>query len=112
MHSALCGISTHITERKRAEQATSIARREADRANLAKSDFLSRMSHDLRTPLNAIMGFAQVLELDPLLPAQTDSVRQIMRGGQHLLNLINEVLDIARIEAGHLTLSPEPVQIS
>ena len=88
------------------------ARHEADRANLAKSEFLSRMSHDLRTPLNAIMGFAQLLELDGLAPDQADSVHHILRGGEHLLSLINEVLDIARIESGHLTLSLEPVLVA
>jgi signal transduction histidine kinase len=88
------------------------ARLEADRANLAKSDFLSRMSHDLRTPLNAIMGFAQLLDLDGLAADQADSVQHILRGGEHLLSLINEVLDIARIESGHLTLSLEPVSVA
>jgi signal transduction histidine kinase len=88
------------------------ARQEADRANLAKSEFLSRMSHDLRTPLNAIMGFAQLLDLDGLAKDQADSVHHILHGGEHLLSLINEVLDIARIEAGHLTLSLEPVAVA
>jgi CheY-like chemotaxis protein/two-component sensor histidine kinase len=88
------------------------ARREADRANLAKSEFLSRMSHDLRTPLNAMMGFAQLLQFDRLTTDQADSVGYILRGGEHLLHLINEVLDIARIEAGHLILSPEPVSVA
>jgi CheY-like chemotaxis protein/two-component sensor histidine kinase len=67
------------------------------------------MSHDLRTPLNAILGFAQILELASLGPEERESVTQILKGGQHLLQLINEVLDIARIEAGHLSLSVEPV---
>jgi signal transduction histidine kinase len=68
------------------------------------------MSHDLRTPLNAILGFAQLLELDDMADDRKESVAQILRGGEHLLTLINEVLDIARIEAGHLSLSMEPVQ--
>jgi PAS domain S-box-containing protein len=106
---ALCGISTDITERKRAEQAMSIARREAERANRAKSDFLSRMSHDLRTPLNAVIGFAQLLDMDNLSPDQGESVTQILEAGRHLLDLMNEVLDISRIESGNLSLSPEPV---
>ena len=76
------------------------ARHEADRANLAKNEFLSRMSHDLRTPLNAIIGFAQLLDLDGLAPDQVDSVHHILRGGEHLLSLINEELDMARIESG------------
>ena len=69
------------------------------------------MSHDLRTPLNAILGFAQILQMDALTPEQTESVQQILRGGGHLLDLINEVLDIARIEVGQLSLSPEPVPV-
>jgi len=96
-------------EQRSAELAA--AKQEADRANRAKSDFLSRMSHDLRTPLNAILGFAQLLEMDSLSPEQQESVRHILKGGAHLLGLINEILDIARIESGHLSLSPEPVAI-
>ena len=88
------------------------ARQEADRANHSKSEFLSRMSHDLRTPLNAIMGFAQLLQLDNLSADQQESVGHILHGGRHLLNLIDEVLDIARIESGHLSLSPEPVAMA
>ncbi|MDQ7849896.1 MAG: PAS domain S-box protein [Armatimonadota bacterium] len=85
------------------------AKEEAERASVAKSEFLSRMSHELRTPLNAILGFAQLLEMEPLPPEQRESVAHILQGGRHLLQLINEVLDISRIEAGRLTLSPEPV---
>jgi signal transduction histidine kinase len=85
---------------------------EADRANLAKSEFLSRMSHELRTPLNAILGFGQLLEIDDLSPEQLDSVRQILNGGRHLLDLINEVLDISRIEADRMSLSIEPVGVA
>ena len=106
------GISEDITERRFAQEAARLARLEAERASHAKSEFLSRMSHDLRTPLNAILGFAQLLEMDRLAPEQNESVRQILKGGAHLLELINEVLDIARIEAGHLSLSPEPVAVS
>lgn len=100
-----------ITERKRAEAGLLDARGEADRANHAKSEFLSRMSHELRTPLNAILGFAQLLELDDLTINQREGVAHILKGGRHLLTLINEVLDIARIEAGRLSLSLEPVAI-
>ncbi len=95
----------------RANLALVRARLDADRANLAKSEFLSRMSHDLRTPLNAIIGFAQVLEMDGLAADQQEGVNHILRAGRHLLELINEVLDIARIEAGRLSLSPEPVDL-
>ena len=83
----------------------------AERASRAKSEFVSRMSHDLRTPLNAILGFAQLLASEPLTEAQKESVQLILRGGEHLLQLINEVLDIARIEAGQLSLSVEPVDV-
>jgi PAS domain S-box-containing protein len=105
----LVGISTDITERKRNEEALESARAQADRANRAKSEFLSRMSHELRTPLNAILGFGQLLEMDGLEEEHAESVRQILKGGRHLLDLINEVLDIARIESGRMKLSLEPV---
>jgi signal transduction histidine kinase/CheY-like chemotaxis protein len=84
------------------------AKQEAERANHAKSAFLSRMSHELRTPLNAVLGFAQLLEFDQLDAGQRESVHQIERAGRHLLHLIDEVLDIARVESGELRLSPEP----
>ncbi|MDQ7857503.1 MAG: ATP-binding protein [Armatimonadota bacterium] len=88
-----------------------VARREAERANRAKSEFLSRMSHELRTPLNAIMGFGQLLEMDEATAGQRDQIRQIVKAGRHLLDLINEVLDIARIEAGTIALSPEVIVV-
>ncbi|MBV9470257.1 MAG: PAS domain S-box protein [Abitibacteriaceae bacterium] len=87
------------------------AKEEADKANLAKSEFLSRMSHELRTPLNAILGFGQLLQSGNLAPGQQESVDFILKGGRHLLDLINEVLDIARIEAGRMQLSLEPVSV-
>ena len=108
----LLGISEDITERRHTEESARLARLEAERANRAKSEFLSRMSHDLRTPLNAVLGFAQILELDAVSPEQKDSVRQILNGGRLLLNLINEVLDISRIEAGHISLSLESVPVA
>ena len=80
-----------------------------EQASQAKSEFLSRMSHELRTPLHAILGFGQLLEMETLPPGQQESVRYILKAGQHLLALINEVLDISSIEAGRLALSPEPV---
>ena len=109
---ALCGISTDITERKLAEDEMKQAKKEAERANRAKSEFLSRMSHDLRTPLNAVLGFAQLLDMDNLTVDQRESVMQILGAGRHLLDLMNEVLDISRIESGHLSLSPEPVSVA
>ncbi|HZR78577.1 MAG TPA: PAS domain S-box protein, partial [Chthoniobacterales bacterium] len=87
------------------------ARAAAEKANQSKSEFLSRMSHELRTPLNAILGFAQLLELDGLQSQSAESVDQILKGGHHLLDLINEVLDIARIETGNGRLSVEPVSV-
>jgi PAS domain S-box-containing protein len=104
--------SKDITTRKQTEVALEAAKEEAERANRAKSEFLSRMSHELRTPMNAILGFAQLLEMDDLETTQRLGVEQILKGGRHLLTLINEVLDIARIEAGQLSLSPEPVRVS
>jgi PAS domain S-box-containing protein len=101
-----------ITERKRAEAALREAKEEADRANHAKSEFLSRMSHELRTPLNAILGFGQLLERQNPTPQQRTRVDHIISAGRHLLKLINEVLDISRIEAGHLQLSVEPVSVA
>jgi PAS domain S-box-containing protein len=85
------------------------ARDEAMEASAAKTAFLSRTSHELRTPLNAVLGFAQLLALDPLSDEQMEAVSHIRRGGRHLLDLINEVLDISRIEAGRLSLSMETV---
>ncbi len=82
-----------------------------EQANRHKSEFLSRMSHELRTPLNAILGFGQLLEMDHLSPDQEEGVQQILKGGRHLLSLIDEVLDIARIETGRLAMSQEPVSI-
>ncbi|HZC70033.1 MAG TPA: ATP-binding protein [Jatrophihabitans sp.] len=83
----------------------------AEAANRSKSEFLSRMSHELRTPLNAVLGFSQLLELDELTPDQEQAVDQITKGGRHLLDLINEILDISQIETGKLALSPEAVNV-
>lgn len=88
-----------------------IARKEADSANLAKSEFLSRMSHELRTPMNSILGFAQLLQFTELTEAQSKNVDYILKSGNHLLQLINEVLDIAKIESGKLQVSLEPVEL-
>jgi PAS domain S-box-containing protein len=107
----LGGISIDITERKQSEAEISKARNEAEQANLAKSEFLSRMSHELRTPMNSILGFAQLMEMGELEPAQRKGVNHILNSGKHLLDLINEVLDISRIEAGHISLLMEPVPL-
>ncbi len=95
------------------EQERSVAARAerdaAEQANLAKSEFLSRVSHELRTPLHAILGFGQLLEMTELSTLQQESVNHVQTAGQHLLALINEVLDISSIEAGRMAFSPEPV---
>jgi PAS domain S-box-containing protein len=109
-----------VTERRRLDQVVQeknaeleTAREVADKANLAKSDFLSSMSHELRSPLNAILGFAQLMESGspPLLPAQKTSIDQILQAGWYLLQLINEILDLALIESGKLSLSLEPISL-
>ena len=106
---AVLGYVVDVDDRRRAEQAQREAQEAAETANRSKSQFLSRMSHELRTPLNAVLGFGQLLEMDDLSDTQRDSVEHILKGGSHLLDLINEVLDISRVEAGELSLSPEPV---
>ncbi|MBC7484182.1 MAG: PAS domain S-box protein [Rhizobacter sp.] len=104
-----------ISARKVAEQALLAAKEEAERANLAKSQFLSSMSHELRTPLNAILGFGQLLVSDPTHPLadhQRAQAHEILRGGRHLLSLINEVLDLALVETGKLQVTLAPVGVS
>ena len=101
-----------ITGRKQAAEALQAAKEEAARANNAKSEFLSRTSHELRTPLNAILGFGQLLEIEDLTARQRQSVGHVLSAGQHLLGLINDVLDMAKVENGRMTLSVEPVLLA
>ena len=109
----LTGTVQDITERVVAEQALLAARDEAERANRAKSDFLSSMSHELRTPMNAILGFAQMLESDSALGAeQKGDVHEILKAGRHLLDLINEVLDLAKVESGRIDLSLNAIELA
>jgi PAS domain S-box-containing protein len=99
------GIFLDITDRKTAEELLKKARDEAEAANRAKSSFLSSMSHEIRTPLGAILGFGDLLARDATLsPDQTEKVNTIIRSGRHLLDLINDILDMSRIEAGRVTI--------
>ena len=107
----VAGTVEDITGRRTAEAAVRAAQLEAERANTAKSEFLSRMSHELRTPMNAVLGFAQLLELDALSVPQKDAVSHIIRGGRHLMTLIDDILDISRIETDRLDTSLEPVAV-
>jgi PAS domain S-box-containing protein len=116
-HGAIIGyllIGTDNSVRKRVESELNEAMAAAEKANHAKSDFLSSMSHELRTPLNAILGFAQLLESGAPAPTPTQkrNIEQILKAGWYLLELINEVLDLALIESGKLTLSNEPVSLA
>jgi PAS domain S-box-containing protein len=126
------GRSIRITERRTADHGTVTmiaditddveraeelrrARQQAEAASEAKSEFLSSMSHELRTPLNAILGFAQLLERDrkqPLSERQLERLSHVLRGGEHLLRLIDDVLDLSRIESGRISVSSEPVEIA
>lgn len=103
-----------ITDRIFMEMSIKAAKEDAENANRAKSEFLSNMSHELRTPLNAVLGFSQLLELnpeEPLSEAQSQYVSEIIRAGEHLLTLINEILDLSMIESGRYSLSNEPVEL-
>ena len=109
------GTFEDMTNRKKAELEVMQAKELAETANAAKSDFLSRMSHELRTPLNAILGFAQVLEWDPSHPLDTQqkqSIAEIMDAGKLLLDLINDILDLSKIETGVLSINIQPVQLN
>ncbi|HEX7706595.1 MAG TPA: PAS domain S-box protein [Thermoanaerobaculia bacterium] len=107
-------LTRDLTEHNKFEATLTNARAVAEKANLAKSDFLSSMSHELRSPLNAILGFAQLMESEspPPTPAQSESINQILNAGWYLLELINEILDLAAIESGKLSMSLEPVQLN
>ncbi len=109
----LFNIMSDHTEEQHRQQQLAEAKEAAERASQAKSTFLSSMSHELRTPMNAILGFAQILEYDEALDEdQLDSVQEIIKAGHHLLELINEVLDLAKIESGRIDLSLEPVDVT
>jgi PAS domain S-box-containing protein len=104
-----------MTDDVKYEEELRQARSLAEAASSAKSEFLSSMSHELRTPLNAVLGFAQLLQRDkrvPLQGRQHQRVGQVIKGGEHLLTLIDDILDLSRIEAGRVLLSPEPVNVA
>lgn len=107
-------LELRVLERTRdlenAHREAEMARRDAERANQAKSEFLSRMSHELRTPMNSILGFAQILDMAATNARDKDRLGHILSAGNHLLQLIDEVLDLTRVESGRLPVSPEPVQ--
>jgi PAS domain S-box-containing protein len=106
-------VARDITDRHRVEEELVVAKETADAASEAKSQFLSRISHELRTPLTSILGFSQLLEMETLDKEDaSEAVRQIRKAGQHLLDLINETLDFARVEAGRIPLSIEPVLVA
>jgi PAS domain S-box-containing protein len=107
-------LTRDLTERNKVEAVLTNSRAIAEKANLAKSDFLSSMSHELRSPLNAILGFAQLMESDspPPTASQNESISQILHAGWYLLDLINEILDLATIESGKLSMSLEPVALN
>ena len=106
-------IEQDISEREKNGVALARAKEIADEANQAKSDFLSNMSHELRTPLNGVLGYVQILQRDRTLgPKQKQSLNSISRCGEHLLNLINDVLDLSKIEAGRLEIATKPTDLS
>ncbi|TDK41637.1 PAS domain S-box protein [Algoriphagus formosus] len=105
-------IKIRTQELEKANFSLAEAKSDAEKANKAKSEFLSRMSHELRTPMNAILGFAQLLELTPLTEKQLKNLEYILKGGQHLLSLINEILDLSKIEAGKIKMKVEPIDLN
>ena len=104
-------VSRDVTEAVAFEEDLAAAKDEAERANAAKSEFMSRMSHELRTPLNSVLGFAQILQMELESKEDLELVDHVYKSGQHLLTLINEVLDISRVETGNIGLAPVPLRL-
>ena len=105
-------VSRDISEEFAAQEAMKGAKETAEQANRAKSEFMSRMSHELRTPLNSVLGFSQILQMELTSPDQRELVEHIFKSGSHLLELINEVLDISRVESGHINVQFEAVSLA
>lgn len=108
----MVGTAQDVTEQTTQQRALQEATARAEQASGAKTEFLSRMSHELRTPLHAVLGFAQIMALDDLTQEHSEAVAHIATAGRHLLDLINEVLDLERIESGRFAVSIEPVDVS
>jgi PAS domain S-box-containing protein len=109
--STVWDMTDDVAQEKELKEARSLA----ESASTAKSEFLSSMSHEIRTPLNSILGFAQLLQRDkksPLTDGQKEKLEHVLRGGEHLLRLIDDVLDLSRIEAGRVSVAPEPVSVA
>jgi PAS domain S-box-containing protein len=104
-----------ITERKRAEADLLLAAQKSDEANRAKSEFLANMSHELRTPLNSVIGFAEVLSSQPISPLKKEKYQEyaseIRTSGKHLLSIVNDILDLSKIDAGKMELNEEPIDV-
>ena len=108
----MVGTAQDLTARKELETELLRAKDRAEQATRAKSEFLANMSHEIRTPLNAVLGFCELLERDIREPQHMEYLKAINAGGRSLLSLINDILDLSKIEAGRLTLQPEPVDIA
>ncbi|MDH5767275.1 MAG: ATP-binding protein, partial [Gammaproteobacteria bacterium] len=109
--SEIVGYWADITDRKKVEQDMILAKDQAIKANQYKSSFLSRMSHELRTPMNAILGFAQLLEMNAVEESERQHIFEISNAGKHLLDLINDVLDLSKIETGNIEISLESIRL-
>ena len=107
----LIGIARNIEERKKSEEELKRAKKNADQANMAKSQFLSNMSHEIRTPMNAVLGFSQILQELEQDPSKKFYLESILNAGRNLLSIINDILDLYKVEAGFFDLQYTPIEI-